>query len=65
MVESFSANLFPALKLLEFRVLSNINNGASLRKYAEGLEMIGLMMVVLMVLTCGELILVIWGVVLF
>ena len=49
-----------------FRILSNINDGASLQKYVECLVIIGIMVVVLMVFfTCGELVLVIWGVVLF
>ena len=50
---------------LTFRILSNINDGASLGKYVKRLEITGLIVVVLMVFfTCGELVLFIWGVVL-
>ena len=49
-------------KLLErvaHGILSNINDGATVRKYVERLQMIGLMVVMLMIFfKCGELVLV-------
>ena len=65
-MESFSANLFLVLKSYwTFRILSNVNDGASLRKYLERLKIIRLMLVVLIVFfTYGELDLVLSRVVL-
>ena len=59
MMESFSADFLSAMESYwTFRILPNINDGATLRKYVERLQMIALMMVILMVFyTYGELIL--------
>ena len=54
----FSSRYRKLLDRVAFRILSNINDGAPLRKYVERFQMIGLMVITLMVFyTCGELVL--------
>ena len=58
LLRGFSSSYGKLLDSVTFRILSNINDGATLRKYVERLQMIALMMVILMVFyTYGELIL--------
>ena len=58
LLRRFSSSYRKLLNRVAFRILSNINDGAILRKYLEHLKMIGLMMVILMVFyTYGELVL--------
>ena len=47
------------LEIVAYAILSNINDGATLRKYVERLWLIELMVVMLMLFfSCGELLLV-------
>ena len=60
LLRRFSVTYRKFLDRVAFRILSNINDGSSLRKYVEHLQMIRLMMIILMVFyTFGELVL--WG----
>ena len=57
LLRRFSSSYGKLLDSVIFRILSNINDGATLRKYVERLSMTGLMMVILMVFcTYGELV---------
>ena len=57
LLRRFSSSYRKLLDRVAFRILSNINDGAPLRKYVERLEKIGLMMVILMVFYIyGELV---------
>ena len=61
-----SSSFEKLLNRVTCRILSNINNSASLRTYVECLDVTGLVLVVSMVFfTCGELFLVLWVVVVF
>ena len=57
LLRRFSSSYRKLLDRAAFRILSNVNDGAPLRKYVERLEMIWLMMVILMVFYIyGELV---------
>ena len=57
LLRRFSSSYGKLLDRVTFRILSNINNGATLRKYVERLQMIALIMVILMVFyNYGELV---------
>ena len=57
LLRRFSCSYRKLLDIVAFRILSNIDDGAPLRKYVERLQMIGLMMVILMVFHIyGELV---------
>ena len=56
LLRRFSSRYRKLLDRVTFRILANINDGATLRKYVERLWMIGVMMVILMVFySYGEL----------
>ena len=58
LLRRFSSSYRKLLNRVAFRILSNINDGAILRKYLEHLKMIGLTTVILMVFyTYGDLVL--------
>ena len=69
MVESFSASLLPALKSYwaesHLVFCQTLTTELFYKSMWSTLRLTGLIVVVLMIFTCGELVLVLWGVVQF